>query len=165
MRHSIRILGHSAGNYVNATSATTPRPSPDPAASYPKGRGISEIVQDRPPGLAPLPVPEAAHGPRPSWGSRVFGIALTSCRRLIVTLQIWHDDIGTLDDHLRRDIGLLRDQIQSPLLAGLFANRSYGARSNPHELDDHLRRDVGLYSDQIQPPLLTVLAERHLWRW
>jgi hypothetical protein len=29
-----------------------------------------------------------------------------------------------LDDHLLHDIGLLRDQIQPPLLTGLFANRS-----------------------------------------
>jgi hypothetical protein len=84
---------------------------------------MAEIVPVRPPGLAPLPVPEAAPGPLPSWGSRVFGTALTSCRRLIVTLQIWHDDVGTLDDHLLRDIGLLRDQIQSPLLTVLAERR------------------------------------------
>jgi uncharacterized protein YjiS (DUF1127 family) len=157
MRRSTKILGQSAGKYVRATSATTPRPSPDPAASYRKDQGIAEIVEVQPRGLAALPVPEAAHGRPPSWGSRVFGTALTSCRRLIVTLQIWHDDIGPLDDHLLRDIGLLGDQIQSPLLAGLFANRSYGVRSNPHELDDHLRRDIGLLRDQIQPPLLAGL--------
>jgi hypothetical protein len=128
MRRSARNLGHSAGNYVSATSTTTPRPSPDPAASYSKGQGIAEIVQVEPRGLAALPVPEAAHGPPPSWGSRALGAVLASCQRLIPSLQGRHGP-HALDDHLLRDIGLLRDQIQPPLLAGLFANRPYDARS------------------------------------
>ena len=65
--------------------------------------------------------PEAAHGPPPSWGSRALGAVLASCKRLIPSLQARHDP-HELDDHL------LRDQIQPPLLAGLFANRSDGAR-------------------------------------
>jgi uncharacterized protein YjiS (DUF1127 family) len=128
MRHSIRILGHSAGNCVSATSAATPRLSPDPAANYPKGQGIAEIVRVQPRGLAALPVPEAEHGPTPSWRSRVFDAALTNCRSLILSLQARHDP-HALDDHLLRDIGLLRDQIQPPLHHGRAANRSYGARS------------------------------------
>ena len=71
--------------------------------------------------------PEAAHGPPPSWGSRALGAVLASCQRLIPSLQARHHP-HELDDHLLRDIGLLRDQIQPPLLAGLFANRSDGAR-------------------------------------
>ena len=109
-------------------SITTARPTPDPAASYPKGQRMGEMVQIGPRGLAPLPVPEADQGPPPSWGSRVLDAALTSCRSLILSLQARHDPMA-LDDHLLRDIGLLRDQIQPPLLTGLFANRAYGARS------------------------------------
>jgi hypothetical protein len=119
MRRSIRILGDPAGKYVSAISATKARPSPDPAASYPKGQRMAEIVQVRPPGLVPLPVPEAAHGPPPSWSSRVLGAALASCRRLILSLQTRH--VRALDDHLLRDIGLWRDRIQPSLLTVLAA--------------------------------------------
>jgi len=100
---------------MSAISNTKTRPSPDPTASYPKGQRMAEIVQVRPPGLAPLPVPEAAHWPLPSWGSRVFGTALTSCRRLILSLQTRHElNISTLNDNQLRDIGLWRDRIRPP---------------------------------------------------
>ena len=118
MRRSIRVLGHSAGTYVSATSATTGRSSPDPAASYPNGQGIAEIVHLQPHGPAALPVPEAAQGPPPSWGSRVFGTALTRCWRLILGLQTRHE-LNRLNDYQLRDIGLWRDRIQPPLLTVL----------------------------------------------
>ena len=122
MRGSAQKLGHSAENYVSAASATTPRPSPDPAASPRKGQGIAEIVQVEPHGLAALPVPEAAHAPSPSWGSRALGTVLATCKRLIPSLQARYYP-HELDDQLLRDIGLLRDQIQPPLLARLFTRQ------------------------------------------
>ena len=118
MRGSIRIPGHSAGIFVSAISASKARPSPDPAATYPKGQRTAEIVQNRPRGLAPLPVPEAVHGLPPSSGSRVFGTALTKCWRLILSLQTWHE-VRWLNDQQLRDIGLWRDRIQPPLLTDL----------------------------------------------
>ena len=118
MRRSARILGHSAGTYVSVVSASKARPSPDHTATYPKGQRMVEIVQDRPPGLAPLPVPEAVHGPPPSWGSRVFGTALTSCWRLILSLQTWYE-VRRLNDQQLRDIGLWRDRIQPSLLTDI----------------------------------------------
>ena len=121
MRRSTRILGHSAGTYVSV-SASKARPSPDHAATYPKGQRMVEIVQDRRPGLAPLPVPEAVHGPSPSWGSRVFGTALTSCRRLILNLQTRHE-LSTLGDYQLRDIGLWRDRIRPPSMTVLQERR------------------------------------------
>jgi hypothetical protein len=57
-----------------------------------------------------------------------LGALLAGRQHLIPSLQAPHDP-HALDDHLLRDIGLLRDQILPPLLAGPFANRSYGARS------------------------------------
>ena len=72
--------------------------------------------------------PEAVRGSPPSWGSRALGSVLASCQRLIPSLPARHRP-HELDDHLLHDIGLLRDQIQPPLLTGLFANRSSGARS------------------------------------
>ena len=118
MRRSSRNLGHSAGIYVSAISATKSTPSPAPAASYPKDQRTAEMVQIRPRGLAPLPVPEAVHGPPPSSGSRVFGTALTKCWRLILSLQTWHE-VRWLNDQQLRDIGLWRDRIQPPLLTDL----------------------------------------------
>ena len=123
MRRSARNLRHSAGNYMSATCATTPRPSSDPAASYAKGQGIAEIVQVEPRGLAPLPVPEAAPGPLP-WGSRAVGTVPASCKRLIPSLRS-RDYAHELDDHLLRDVGLLRDQIQPPLLTVLARDRHF----------------------------------------
>ena len=122
MRRSVRNLGLSAGKDVSAISATKAGPSPYPATSYPKRQRMAEIVQVRAPGLAPLPVPEAAPGPLPSWGSRVCGTALTSCRRLIVTLQT-RDELSALDDYQLRDIGLSRDRIRPPLLTALVERR------------------------------------------
>ena len=122
MQRSARNLGHSPENYVNATSATTPRPSADPAASHPKGQGVAEIVQVEPHGLPALPVPEAAQGQPPSGGSRAFGAVLASCKRLIPSLQARHYP-HELDDHMLHDVGLLRDQIQPPLSAGLFTRQ------------------------------------------
>jgi uncharacterized protein YjiS (DUF1127 family) len=116
MRRSARNLEHSSGNHMSATCAMTPKPSRDPAAGYAKGQGIAEIVQVESRGLAALPVSEAAHGPPPSWRSRALGAVLARCKRLIPSLQA-RDYAHELDDHLLRDIGLLRDQIQPPLLA------------------------------------------------
>jgi uncharacterized protein YjiS (DUF1127 family) len=115
VRLSIKILGHSAEKYASAISASKARPSPDPAATYPKDQRTAEMVQIRPRGLAPLPVSEAARGPLPSRASRVFGIALTSCWRLILSLQT-RPDLHQLNDYQLRDIGLWRDRIQPPLL-------------------------------------------------
>jgi uncharacterized protein YjiS (DUF1127 family) len=65
-----------------------------------------------------LPVPEAAHGPPPSSGSRVFGTALTKFWRLILSMQTWHE-VRRLNDQQLRDIGLWRDRIHPPLLTDL----------------------------------------------
>jgi uncharacterized protein YjiS (DUF1127 family) len=51
-----------------------------------------------------------------------LGAVQASCQRLILSLQVRHD-LGALNDHQLRDIGLSRDQIQPPLLAVLAANR------------------------------------------
>ena len=109
MQRSARNLGHSAGNYVSATCATTPRPSPDAAASYAKDQGIAEIVQ-------------VEHRPPSSWSSRALGAVLASCKRLIPSLQARHYP-HELDDSLLRDVGLLRDQIRPPLLVRLFTRQ------------------------------------------
>ena len=98
------------------------RPGPDRADSYPKGQRLAEIVQIRPRDPPPSPLPEAPRGSLPSWSSRVLAGALGSCRRLMPSLRARHD-LGALDDHLLRDIGLSRDQIQPPLLTALTANR------------------------------------------
>ena len=128
MRRSARNLGHSAENYVGARFATRPRPSPDRADRHLKAQGIAENVQVERHRLAALPAPEATQAPPSSWGSRALGAVLASCQRLIPSLQARHRP-QKLDDHLLRDIGLLRDQIQPPLPTGLFANPSSGARS------------------------------------
>ena len=107
---------------MSAVSAMKARPSPDAGASYPKGQRMAEIVQIRPGRLAPLPVPEETEGPLPSSRSRVVGAVLASCQRLILSLQVRHD-LGALDDHQLRDIGLSRDQIQPPLLTVFGADR------------------------------------------
>ena len=118
MRRSGRNLEHSAGIYVSAIFATKSTPSPAPAASYPNDPRTAEMVQIRPRGLAPLPGPEAVHGPPPSSGSRVFGTALTKCWRLILSLQTWHE-VRRLNDQQLRDIGLWRDRIQPSLLTDI----------------------------------------------
>jgi hypothetical protein len=51
-----------------------------------------------------------------------MGPVLASSQRLILSLQLRHD-LGALDDHQLRDIGLSRDQIHPPLLAVLSAGR------------------------------------------
>ena len=66
--------------------------------------------------------PEAVRGSPPSWGSRALGAVLASCKRLIPSLQARHYP-HELDPHLLRDVGLLRDQIQPPLLARLFTRQ------------------------------------------
>jgi uncharacterized protein YjiS (DUF1127 family) len=86
---------------------------------------MAEIVQIRPRGLAPLPVPEETQGPLPSSRGRVLGAVLASVQRLILSLQARHD-LCVLDDQQLRDIGLSRDQIQPPLLAVLAGNRHFG---------------------------------------
>ena len=95
-RRSARNLGHSAENYVSAAPATTPRPA--------------------------LQVPEATRGLPPPWGSRALGAVLATFERLIPSLQARHY-AHELDDHLLRDVGLLRDQIQPPLLVRLFTRQ------------------------------------------
>jgi hypothetical protein len=121
-RRSARNLGHSAENYVSSAPAATPRPCPDPAASHPKGQGIAENVQVEPHGLAALQVPEATQGLPPPWGSRALGAVLATFERLIPSLEAGHYP-HELDDHLLRDVGLLRDQIQPPLLVRLFTRQ------------------------------------------
>jgi hypothetical protein len=51
-----------------------------------------------------------------------LGAVLASCQRLILSLQLRHD-LGALDDHQLRDIGLSRDQSQPPLLTVLSPGR------------------------------------------
>ena len=122
-RRSARNLGHSAENCVSTAPVTTPRPSPDLASSHPQGQGIAGNVQVEPHGLAAAwQVPEATQGLPPPWGSRALGAVLATFERLIPSLQARHYP-HELDHHLLRDVGLLRDQIQPPLLVRLFTRQ------------------------------------------
>lgn len=107
---------------MSATSTFRVTPGPGPTPVHARPYPAADIIQIRPRDPAPLPVPEETQGPLPSWPSRVLGAVQASCQRLILSLQVRHD-LGALDDHQLRDIGLSRDQIQPPLLAVLAANR------------------------------------------
>ena len=107
---------------MSATSTLKVTPGPALTSARAKPRWAADIVQIRPHGPARLPVAQETEEPLSSRSRRLMGAALATCRRLILISQTEHTLRALSDDQLR-DIGLSREQIQSPLLAVLAANR------------------------------------------
>jgi uncharacterized protein YjiS (DUF1127 family) len=61
--------------------------------------------------------------------------------------------LATFDDHMLRDIGVTRAQIEGARNTPLFENTAHTIRSrglpNPRYISDHVKRDIGWLDGQI----------------